>query len=109
MIIRKEHINALVKQLFIHMVRGYMFRQLQSILNSEILLLGHTTKSHHIAVGWNFYQQGRTISFSLFGQVQSGRGSSGGAAAAGAAAAEAVAAGAAAAEGGSSGRERQQR
>ena len=78
MIIGKEHINALIKQLFIHMVRGHVFKQLQSVLNGEVLLLGHTTKSHHIAVGWNFYQQGRTISFSLFSQVQSGGGSSGG-------------------------------
>ena len=51
------------------MVRGHLFEQLPSVPNGEILLLGHTTMSHHIAAGWIFYQQGRTISFSLFGQV----------------------------------------
>ena len=66
MIIGKEHINAVIKQLFIHMVHGHVFEQLQSVLNGEILLLGHTTKSYHIAIGWNYWSRERTMSIAMY-------------------------------------------
>ena len=47
----------------------HVFKQIQTVSNSEILLVSHTMKSHHIAAVWNIYQQSKEMLSDLFSSV----------------------------------------